>query len=199
MTFAEGCYIFFTPDESEELVMVFQYLGISIFLLLASLHPTLSWPTLSANSSFEVVPTDDPLCQVPADTAASLKASGFVRVACPFGVLVAGTATYPTEYLQYGAAVLANILDRDDDGVADDPSVLGHLTYLGKRRGGAMLACGTSRAEEEKEEQVRGFDYTFSCQTHHVSDQSGPVALRTFKAIMQEEVWSLILNTSIVL
>lgn len=165
-----------------------QYIQISAFLLLLLPLATLSWPELTAISNFPVVPTDDPLCELPANTAASLKASGFVQVTCPFGVLVAGTATYSKEFLRYGAAVLANILDRDGDGVADDSVVLRHLTYRGKPKGGAMLACGTSAAEERKERQVIGFDYTFTCQTYYVKHETGPEALRDLKAIMQEEV-----------
>ena len=133
----------------------------------------LGWPDLGkVESPFPVVQlqTDEATarCKIPSAIQRSLVANGFVKAVCPFGVLLAATSTYPDKGARYGAAVIANMLDQDQDGQADDAAVVASLTYLNDNRG-AMMACGVSRAEEEKEEFVEGFDYTFSCQTHYVA------------------------------
>ena len=133
---------------------------------------------------------DSAACGLPTATATSMRENGFVKIACPFGVLIAGTENYRDEYILYGANVLANILDQDADGEVDDPAVVAQLTYRNGNRG-AMLACGTSRAEEEKEANLEGFDYTFSCQTWHVKDVSGDAAAADFSGIMQEEAFHM--------
>ena len=53
---------------------------------------------------------------------------------------------------------------------------------------------GLLAAEEEKEEFLVGFDYTFSCQTHYVAIAAtdNADALSKFKAIMQEEAFHMV-------
>ena len=170
-----------------------------LLTLVSTARRAAAWPDLDASSvPFAVEPVDgssSSVCQVPPSTATALSDAGFVNVACPFGVLIAGTAAYRPDYLKYGAAVIANILDQDADGVADDPAVVAELTYRNGNRG-ALLACGASRAEVERGDQLGGgsapFGYSFSCQTHHVSGESDAAALDTLKAIMQEEAFHLV-------
>lgn len=165
-------------------------------MIVASAEPA---PTmeLGVESPFAVVPVDDDGdggCAIPSRKIRKLKAAGFVKAVCPFGaVLIAGTESYPDEYLKYGANVLANILDQDADGVADDPSVVDQLDYR-TSEGGAMLACGMSPDEEEREYMLEDvFDYTFSCQTWHAWywDETDP-SESVFKGVMMEEAFHMV-------
>ena len=53
----------------------------------------------------------------------------------------------PPRYLKYGAAVPANILDQDADGVADDPAVVAELTCRAGT-GGPSSPAGEPRRRE---------------------------------------------------
>lgn len=107
---------------------------------------------------------------------------------CPFGVLLVATSDYPDELLKYGANIIANLLDNDNDGQADDENVVKLLAHNGKLNQGASLACGTSEQQERKEEKLTALDMTFSCQTWKGSN-SGEA---TVKAIMFEEAFHMV-------
>lgn len=144
-------------------------------------------------SPFQVFPVDDAAgCEIPGDTASKMIEKGFVKAACPFGVLVAGTSTFDDKLLQYGANVIANILDQDSDGEVDDPSVVDALTYKGKDSGGSLLVCGSTQAEERRGDSLGGhngpFDYAFSCQTwkgYIVTDIQGIMMEEAFHMVHQ--------------
>jgi len=145
------------------------------------------WP----DSPFEVFDVDlsEGGCDVPNNKAKKMKKAGFIKVACPFGVLIAGTEEYNDEFLLFGANVLANILDQDSDGIADDPAVIKKLTYKKGKKKGALLACGISEEQESRGEELRDdvFDYAFSCQTWRGWDVA-----RKVKGIMMEEAFHLV-------
>ena len=106
--------------------------------------------------------------------AKAMKARGFTKVACPFGVLVAGTDGYPENDLKFGANVIAEILDPEQNGVPADSALVEMLTYRNKSKGGALLQCGVSQEEESQGDGLGGdglFDYSFSCQTWKASDR----------------------------
>lgn len=107
---------------------------------------------------------------------------------CPFGVLVVGTSNYPDELLKYGANIVANLIDNDNDGKADDTKVLNFLAYNGKLNHGASLVCGKTRKEEAKEQYLTALDYTFSCQTWKGENEGE----KSVKAIMVEEAFHMI-------
>lgn len=156
------------------------------------------WPQIEVESPFRVYATDDRQgCEIPATKANRMIEAGYTKVACPFGsVLIGATNSYPNEYLLFGANVLANILDRNSDGVADDPAVVAELSYKNNYEG-AMLQCGASQQEEERGDEMLGdvFDYAFSCQTWHAwyyGNDSPLLQQRTFKGVMMEEAFHMV-------
>jgi len=120
-----------------------------------------------------------------------MKEQGFVKVACPFGIAIAGTEGFNNEKLKFAANVLANILDQDHNGVADDPKIVELLTYRNKSSGGGVLACGESEAEEFRGDELGSvFDYSFSCQTWKswtgvASEWQGIIMEETFHMVDQ--------------
>jgi len=104
-------------------------------------------------------------CQLRNNLAKSLTANGFTKVMCPFGILLVATDEYPDELLKYGANIVANLVDSNNDGKADDKTTLKALAHRGKNGSGAALVCGSNQSEERKEENLKGLAWTFSCQT----------------------------------
>ena len=142
------------------------------------------------SSPFDVYAVDDTCgCQVPPKKAKAMKARGFTKVACPFGVLIAGTDGYPENDLKFGANVIAEILDPEQNGVPADSALVEILTYRNKSKGGALLQCGVSQEEESQGDGLaRGglFDYSFSCQTWKAYN------LQDFEGIMMEEAFHMV-------
>jgi len=108
---------------------------------------------------------------------------GFVK--CVFGAfetLAVGTACYPDELLITAAVTVANILDQDMDGVADDQAVAETLTF----RGGPLLQGGVTWEEESRGDSLEqvGFAYAYSLQTWN-----GPADAR---AIITEEAFHMV-------
>lgn len=129
------------------------------------------WPTIKIDSPFQVFAVDDEGgCNVPQEKIEAMKASGFVKVVCPFEeILIAGSESYSNEFLLFGANVLANILDQDSDGAVDDPAILQFLSYRNSK-GGALLACGTNQDEEVapvSRMPLGTFDLGVTCNTHY--------------------------------
>ncbi len=90
---------------------------------------------------------------------AALRAADLTRVAMPFGVLLAADRRMPAAYVEQSAAVLAEMLDQDVDGRADDPA----LVELLADRETAWLAMPVDRDDWEREqlpglEGVLGYD-----------------------------------------
>jgi len=42
----------------------------------------------------------------------------FTKLACPYGVIIAGTKDYPDSYIEYGSNIVASMLDPDGLGKA---------------------------------------------------------------------------------
>lgn len=127
-------------------------------------------------------------CKLSKILAKSLTGNGFTKVMCPFGILLVATDRYPDELLKYGANLVANLIDKDNDGIPDDEATVEALAHGGKDGSGAALVCGVSASEEKKEEKLRGLAWTFSCQTW----KAGTSKEKNYKAIMFEEAFHMI-------
>lgn len=133
----------------------------------------------------------DDKCKLHPELVSSLKANGFTKVMCPFGILMVATKRYPDELLKYGANLIANVIDSDNDGVPDDEDTVDALAHLGRKDHGYSLVCGVSRSEERKEENLEGLDFTFSCQTWKGVDNEDGIRDDGFRAIMFEEAFHM--------
>jgi hypothetical protein len=85
--------------------------------------------------------------------------TGMTQVAMPFGVLLAADGDMPAAYVRQAAAILAELMDQDLDGVVDDPAVAAVL----QRRDQAWLAMPMDHEAWEEEqlprlERVLGYD-----------------------------------------
>ena len=72
----------------------------------------------------ETSPSLSVLSQHPSISCPNDSLTSFTEV---FGVYVTGAAEAPTEYVLHTANVLAQYIDNNEDGVADDPAVLDYL------------------------------------------------------------------------
>ena len=101
----------------------------------------------------------DPRLDLDVDQREALATVGFSRCAMPFGVLLAADDRMPDAYLELAAAVLAEMLDQNRDGVPDDAA----LVALLQDRDVAWLAMPTDRRDWERRqlprlERVLGYD-----------------------------------------
>jgi len=146
--------------------------------------------TFTTDSPFRIFTTSEAKesCNLHETAKERLDAQGFTKILCPFGVLILGDSDYPDDGLKYGANIIANILDNNNDGIVDDADVLSQLAQKKQLGHGAVLMCGSTEAKEQKEDFFDDiFSYSFSCQTYE------SFAIESeFKAIMFEETFHLI-------
>ena len=133
-----------------------------------------------------VTSVDDPGLELLDRERAALRDAGMTRVAMPFGVLLAADAGMPPAYVVEAAAILAEMMDQDLDGVADDPAVAAALA----RRDVAWLAMPMDPERWEEEQLPRlledlGYDIIIPEWWMEVS---GPEPDRRGRAVMVEEV-----------
>ena len=133
-----------------------------------------------------VTSVDDPGLGLLDRERAALREAGMTRVAMPFGVLLAADAGMPPAYVVEAAAILAEMMDQDLDGVADDPMVAAALA----RRDVAWLAMPMDPERWEREQLPRlmedlGYDIIIPEWWMEVS---GPEPDRRGRAVMVEEV-----------
>lgn len=48
---------------------------------------------------------------------------GYNKFICPFGIVVAGTASYPDAYMYQAANIVAEIIDQNQDGIVDNEAL----------------------------------------------------------------------------
>lgn len=142
----------------------------------AGVEPTPVWVTTA----------DDPTLDLLARERAALIEGGMTMVAMPFGVLLAADAEMPPAYVARAAAILAEMLDQDMDGVADDPAVAAALA----RRDVAWLAMPMDAERWEQEQLPRlmedlGYDIIIPEWWMEVT---GPEPDRRGRAVMVEEI-----------
>lgn len=133
-----------------------------------------------------VTSVDDPGLRLLDRERAALRDAGMTRVAMPFGVLLAADAGMPPAYVVEAAAILAEMMDQDLDGVADDPMVSAALA----RRDVAWLAMPMDPERWEREQLPRlmedlGYDIIIPEWWMEVS---GPEPDRRGRAVMVEEI-----------
>lgn len=175
------------------LVLIFAHVQQQQLLHCATAQDSISsFPSLSISSPFNVESTTTPTgpcAALPSSLRNSLQDNGFSKVICPFGVVIAATATYDNKWLQFAANSLANTLDQDNDGIADDPTVHSLLKNYAAGNGGGIF-CGLSASDEQKEETVTEDTgiASFSCQTY----KAEPGNALEFKGVLQEEIFHMI-------
>ena len=163
-------------------------------LLLAALQGCAGGPAASetvepagaALRAVRVTSVDDPGLGLLERERAALRDAGMTRVAMPFGVLLAADAGMPPAYVVEAAAILAEMMDQDLDGVADDPVVAAALA----RRDVAWLAMPMDPERWEEEQLPRlvedlGYDIIIPEWWMEVS---GPEPDRRGRAVMVEEI-----------
>ena len=123
----------------------------------------------------------------------ALSTRGFTKcVFGPFDVLVAGTSDYPDSYMLTAGVIVAEILDQDKDGRADDPNVVCQLSFACAGEDAPVLQGAPTRAQEEVGDGLGedGFVYAFSLQTHHCAD--GGCSAAVARDIITEEAHHMI-------
>lgn len=143
-------------------------------------------PAGAALRAVRVTSVDDPELVLLDRERAALRDAGMTRVAMPFGVLLAADAGMPPAYVVEAAAILAEMMDQDLDGVADDPMVAAALA----RRDVAWLAMPMDPERWEREQLPRlmedlGYDIIIPEWWMEVS---GPEPDGRGRAVMVEEV-----------
>jgi hypothetical protein len=133
-----------------------------------------------------VTSADDPALDLLDRERGALTEAGMTSVAMPFGVLLAADEAMPLGYVAQAAAILAEMLDQDMDGVADDPAVAAALA----RRDVAWLAMPMDPERWEEEQLPRlmedlGYDIIIPEWWMEIS---GPEPDRRGRAVMVEEV-----------
>ena len=72
-------------------------------------------------------PCDDSGISLPEGWASALMGAGFTKCVTPFGVIVAADGSMPDTYIDMVARIVAELIDPDMDGEANDPEVLAYL------------------------------------------------------------------------
>ena len=82
--------------------------------------------------------------------------------------------------------MVANLVDTNNDGVADDEIVLNHLSHNGVKGHGKAMMCGETPSHEAKESKFNSLlDYVFSCQARGNEDEVN-------RSTMFEEVFHMV-------
>lgn len=108
--------------------------------------------------------------------------NGFTKAICPFGVFIAAVATYPETYMWYAANLVSNIMDQNNDGVADVPELANRVNHAYK-----WFMVGGDTAEQEAKGPALSdgtyFNGAFPLKVYMGNDNTDEV-----KKILEEEV-----------
>ena len=115
--------------------------------------------TPSNPAAIEIHDCRDPELDLDQRQRDALASAGMTRVAMPFGVLLAADDRMPLPYVRQAVAVLAEMLDQDQDGRPDDPALVDLLAD----RSTAWLAMPVDEEDWERDqlpdlERVLGYD-----------------------------------------
>lgn len=108
-----------------------------------------------------------------------LASNGFTKFLCPYGLLIAGTSTYPDANLIYAANTYSELLDLNNDGIADNTSLASTLKNT------VWAVGGTSQATEDACDNVSGFSACFGLQSWKETDTTASEAAAK---IVREEI-----------
>jgi hypothetical protein len=102
-----------------------------------------------------ILSLDDPGITISAEAKAALESVGFTKCAMPFGVLIGADKDMPDDYVITAINVVAEMIDLDKDGNADDPAVLAEVSKWKER---AWLAMPMDRDKWDSEQlpKLRG-------------------------------------------
>ena len=162
--------------------------------LQAASHAPKTAPASAPTSASRSFPTPIPIldCRdvsldLTARQRAALEATGMSRCAMPFGILLAADDRMPEPYVRQAVAVLAEMLDVDLNGVADDPE----LVALLRNHDTAWLAMPTDPDDWERDqlprlERVLGYDIIIPAWWLDVQDDGEPD--ERGRAVMVEEI-----------
>jgi len=102
-------------------------LSLPIFAVLMGCSAKNTPPTSPIESSgkieIEVVACDDPSLSLPVEVSATMMEVGVTKCVMPFDILIGADSAFDDAFVHKVAQVLAELLDQDEDGVADDPEV----------------------------------------------------------------------------
>jgi hypothetical protein len=147
----------------------------------------------SPSTSLTVEACDKPGSGLSSHQKNALTSRDFTK--CCFGafnVLVTGTSDYPDAYVLTACVTVAELLDQNKDGVADDPAVVAKLSFLEAGGSAPVLQGAPTQAQEREGDALGedGFAYGFSLQTWHCADGGcGPEQARK---IITEEAFHMI-------
>ena len=97
-------------------------------ILLSGCHGSMSASPVNVETpSIRISDPDDARWSLTMRQRKALKQAGFTQVSMPFGVLLAADEDMPPAYVTQSAAILAEMMDQDMDGVVDDPQVAAEL------------------------------------------------------------------------
>ena len=158
---------------------------LGVFTLLHSTAATISFEIMTPEEA-----KSSSACPLTSKTARDLEDNKFTQIICPFGIVVAGTTSFDHSLLEYAARVVAELVDGDGDGAADEPAVVDALKYGGSHP--AALVCGMSQSEEEGGEDISGIGYGFSCQGTWARDneERKPVILEEAFHLVHQNGWA---------
>jgi len=155
-----------------------------------------SLPTMAMPSTSLVVERCDAANSgLSAHQVNALMSRGFTK--CCFGafsVLVAGSNDYPDAYVLTACVTVAELLDQNQDGVADDLAVVASLSYRSAGTNAPVLQGATTQAGESCGDGLGGdgFAYGFSLQTWHCNGGGCPGGANDARATITEEVFHMI-------
>jgi len=126
------------------------------------------------------------------EARSALKEVGFTKCSMPFGVLIGADSAMPDEYVQAAINVVAELLDLDGDGVADDDRVVAELANW-KEVGWLPMPMDQQGWREKERKLTDHLGYTLIIPDWWMrTKESGPDARG--KAVIVEEISHFILQ-----
>lgn len=173
--------------------VMYGLLAVGLFSCTGSLSPEVvtvpeASDTVAGAIQLDPVDCDSDEADLPEGWTEALVSANLTRCASPFGVIIGAGSSVPDSYVRTVAQIVAELLDPDMDGVANDPVVLGLLA------GGQHVwlpmptnqSAWTGGIEEELSRQLRSYGIIIPRWWMGAFQEDGPNAHA--KAVMVEEV-----------
>lgn len=135
-------------------------MGLGVGIALSGCQTTKIEPGPASTAARVVVSTpDDPQWPLSQRERSALNQVGFTQVSMPFGILLAADQNMPPAYVEQAAAILAEMMDQDVNGIVDNPQV---AEVLARRKACWLAMPMNHRTWEEEQlprlERVLGYD-----------------------------------------